>query len=71
MNPLIQFKKITPLFVVGCVLVCFGFSQQMRALSPAPDGCYPNYTTAEGCDGVAKERVIPNRSVREAVVGGK
>jgi hypothetical protein len=21
-----------------------------RAVSPAPDGCYPNFTTAEGCD---------------------
>ena len=23
---------------------------QVRAVSPAPDGCYPNYTTAEGCN---------------------
>ncbi len=25
----------------------------MRAVSPAPDGCYPNYTTAEGCNALA------------------
>ena len=23
---------------------------QAQAVSPAPDGCYPNFTTAEGCD---------------------
>ncbi|MGE5209343.1 MAG: tail fiber domain-containing protein [Alphaproteobacteria bacterium] len=23
---------------------------QLQAVSPAPDGCYPNYTTAEGCN---------------------
>jgi hypothetical protein len=31
-------------------LGCFVFLPQMRAVSPAPDGCYPNYTTAEGCN---------------------
>jgi len=24
--------------------------QEVQAVSPAPDGCYPNFTTAEGCD---------------------
>ena len=24
--------------------------QKVQAVSPAPDGCYPNFTTAEGCD---------------------
>jgi len=31
-------------------LGCFAFLPQMQAVDPPPDGCYPNYTTAEGCD---------------------
>ena len=30
------------------VLVCFALLPA-QAISPAPDGCYPNFTTAEGC----------------------
>src|SRR6516165_11344443 len=37
------------------VLTCFGFLPQMQAQLPPeipgnPDGCYPNFTTAEGCN---------------------
>ena len=35
------------------LLVAFGFMAflpKTQAVSPAPDGCYPNYTTAEGCN---------------------
>jgi trimeric autotransporter adhesin len=32
------------------VLACFALLPGARAVSPAPDGCYPNYTTAEGCN---------------------
>jgi hypothetical protein len=28
---------------------CFALLPQMPAVSPPPDGCYPNFTTAEGC----------------------
>jgi hypothetical protein len=31
-------------------LVCLSFLPQMQALTPPPDGCYPNFTTAEGCN---------------------
>jgi hypothetical protein len=31
------------------VLGCLAFLPQMQAVSPPPDGCYPNFTTAEGC----------------------
>jgi trimeric autotransporter adhesin len=48
MNPLIQFKKATPLFVVPFVLAYFGLSPMARAVSPAPDGGYPGGNTAEG-----------------------
>jgi hypothetical protein len=29
--------------------VCFAFAQQTQAISPTPDGCYPSFNTAEGC----------------------
>src|SRR5438045_3544431 len=35
------------------VLTCFAFLPQMQAalqVAPAPDGCYPGFTTAEGCN---------------------
>jgi uncharacterized coiled-coil protein SlyX len=41
------------LVVVLPVLVCLAFLPRARAISPAPDGCYPNFTTAEGCDALA------------------
>ena len=53
MNPLIQIKKAIRLFLVALGLTSLGLSPSMRAVSPAPDGCYPNYTTAEGCNALA------------------
>lgn len=32
------------------LLASFGLLSAVQAVSPAPDGCYPNLTTAEGCD---------------------
>jgi trimeric autotransporter adhesin len=29
---------------------CFGVLPRAQAVNPAPDGCYPNFTTAEGCN---------------------
>jgi hypothetical protein len=46
MNPLIQLQKTTLVFFVA--LACFGLSPVGRAVSPAPDGGYPNQNTAEG-----------------------
>jgi hypothetical protein len=46
MNPLIQLKKASPVFVVA--LVCFGLLPTAQAVSPAPDGGYPGGNTAEG-----------------------
>jgi hypothetical protein len=34
--------------LIPLILVCFAFSPQMQAVSPPPDGFYPNFTTAEG-----------------------
>jgi hypothetical protein len=46
MNPLIQFKKATSVFLVA--LVCFGLLPTIQAVSPPPDGGYPGGNTAEG-----------------------
>jgi hypothetical protein len=35
------------------VLVCLACLSGARAVSPPPDGCYPNYTTAEGCNALS------------------
>ena len=32
------------------VLACFALLPGARAVTPAPDDCYPNFTTAEGCN---------------------
>src|ERR1051325_10351886 len=32
------------------VLACSGLSIEARAVTPAPDGCYSLFTTAEGCN---------------------
>lgn len=34
-------------------LGCCAFLPQMQALTPPPDGCYPNFTTAEGCNALS------------------
>jgi hypothetical protein len=49
MQSLIQFKRTMLLFLIPLALALFGFSSRVQAVSPAPDGCYPNFTTAEGC----------------------
>jgi endosialidase-like protein len=45
-NPVIPLKNIVIVFVIG--LVCLGFSSAMLAVTPAPDGGYPGFNTAEG-----------------------
>ena len=39
--------------VILPALACFALLPGVQAVSPAPDGCYPNYTTAEGCNALA------------------
>ena len=34
-------------------LAWFSFLPQILAVAPPPDGCYPNFTTAEGCDALS------------------
>ena len=35
------------------VLACLALLPGARAVSPTPDGCYPSFTTAEGCDALS------------------
>jgi trimeric autotransporter adhesin len=48
MNPLIQLKTITPPLLITLTLLCLGLLPKVQAVVPAPDGGYPNFTTAEG-----------------------
>src|SRR5215216_4229471 len=46
-----KMKKQTNTFkAILLVLGCLAFLPQMQAVTPPPDGCYPNFTTAEGCN---------------------
>src|SRR6516225_10902117 len=41
MNPLIQLKQTTSVFLVAFGLASFGLSPKAQAVSPPPDGGYP------------------------------
>src|SRR5215467_4647769 len=43
-------NRSTLLMSILPVLACLALLPGARAVSPAPDGCFPNFTTAEGCD---------------------
>ena len=38
------------IFTTILSVLAFGLLPQLQAVSPAPDGCYPGFTTAEGCN---------------------
>jgi trimeric autotransporter adhesin len=48
MNPLIEFKTATPLFLIVLLLACIALLPAAQAVVPAPDGGYPGFNTAEG-----------------------
>ena len=41
------------LTLVISALSCFGLLPKTQAVSPTPDGCYPGFTTAEGCNALS------------------
>jgi hypothetical protein len=43
-------NRSTVLMAILPVLASFALSPGARAVNPAPDGCFPNFTTVEGCD---------------------
>jgi hypothetical protein len=46
-------NRSTILMTILPLLACFALLPGARAVSPTPDGCYPNFTTAEGCDALS------------------
>jgi len=53
MKSIIQLRIAASSLVLTVALVCFGPLPQMQAapdVVPPPDGCYPGFTTAEGCN---------------------
>jgi hypothetical protein len=50
MNRMIQLKPRTLAVVLIILILCFTMSPSARAIDPPPDGCYPTFTTAEGCN---------------------
>jgi Chaperone of endosialidase len=48
MNPTIQLKQTTSVFLVALLLTCFAIPWIAQAVVPAPDGGYPGDNTAEG-----------------------
>ena len=48
MNPLIQLKQTTAVFLVAFGLARFALPPTVQAVRPAPDGGYPGMNTAEG-----------------------
>jgi trimeric autotransporter adhesin len=43
-------NRTTMFMAILLVLIGFSLSPCVQAITPAPDGCYPNFTTAEGCN---------------------
>jgi Chaperone of endosialidase len=50
MKSAVQSKPAIPPILATAALLCFGFLPTVSAVSPSPDGCYPGFTTAEGCN---------------------
>jgi trimeric autotransporter adhesin len=48
MNPLIQPKRTTRVFLVALLLTCFGFLPRAQAVITDPEGYFPGWNTAEG-----------------------
>src|ERR1041385_6784231 len=42
--------KTSSVFLTSLAIACVALLPIAHAVSTPPDGCYPNYTTAEGCD---------------------
>jgi hypothetical protein len=48
MNSLSRLNNATPPILTGLLLACLSLARIAQAVSPPPDGAYPNFTTAEG-----------------------
>jgi len=48
MQSLIQFKRLTLLYVIPLALAFLALSPTAQSVIPPPDGAYPGFNTAEG-----------------------
>jgi hypothetical protein len=70
MNPLIDLKKATSVFLVAFGLACFVLSPAVRAISPLPDGGYADNNTAEGTNALFTfTGVSPNNGGENTAIG--
>jgi hypothetical protein len=70
MNPLIQLKKATAVFLAAVGLACFALSPTVRAISPLPDGGYADSNTAEGTNALFTfTGVSPNNGGENTAIG--
>ena len=46
-------KTKSPTILIAVVFRLMALLPNAQAVSPPPDGCYPNFTTAEGCDALS------------------
>ena len=46
-------KTKSPTILIAVVFGLMALLPNAQAVSPPPDGCYPNFTTAEGCDALS------------------
>jgi hypothetical protein len=54
MKPKLEMRKQNKSFkAIILVIGSLAFLPQMQALTPPPDGCYPGFTTAEGCNALS------------------
>jgi hypothetical protein len=49
----IRMKKHITLTSIILAVSCFALLPKTQALTPPPDGCYPGFTTAEGCNALS------------------
>ena len=53
MKKLIQSENSKAFIIVIATVSCLALSPIAQAVTPAPDGCYPGFTTAEGCNALS------------------
>jgi hypothetical protein len=49
----VRMKKHITLTSIFLAVSCFALLPKTQALTPPPDGCYPGFTTAEGCNALS------------------
>jgi hypothetical protein len=71
MNPLLQLKHTTAVFLIAFGLACFGLLPKLQAVlpSPTPDGGYPGMNTAEGQNALLSLIIGTNTGINNTAIG--